>query len=298
MHLEYIENKDINFNSYIENIFNKTEYSIKEKLEKYVSLFDEIQCVHQLYELYLYNLETMHERLLMYYNDEIYRRYDGEKADRIEVNALLINLISSGKTLVDSIEAFLKGEFDNSKFEEFKNMYIKNAYDEEFSYRIMYLLRNYAQHGGLPVSISIYGKYCIDIYQILNTKHFSITGEKESELKDITQKIFDQFGSEPRIALVKTVVTYNRLVLEIYYELLKVIEPECKSRYNSIQKIIADNPQLIINLKDSFEGMIVYKIVDDNMHMFSAKENYLNMFIDMIKGVKKNIDYYNSIDNE
>jgi hypothetical protein len=75
----------------------------------------------------------------------------------LDVNRLVLNYLSSIRTYLDHTETRLKREYgDNSEeYLKFKDL-TSAAYDENFSYRFLYKLRNYAQHCGLPTgSISL-----------------------------------------------------------------------------------------------------------------------------------------------
>lgn len=70
----------------------------------------------------------------------------------IQINKGVLNLLSSLKTLLDFAETYLKRKYGekSKQFQLFKKeQAIK--FDESFSYRFCYKLRNYAQHCGLPV---------------------------------------------------------------------------------------------------------------------------------------------------
>jgi len=72
-------------------------------------------------------------------------------------NRLFLNYLSSGRTLLDHTETYLKRKYGKSSKEILKFKYKTNkVYDESFEYRFMYKLRNYAQHCGLPINEIIY----------------------------------------------------------------------------------------------------------------------------------------------
>lgn len=69
----------------------------------------------------------------------------------LDINRHILNILSSIRTYLDHTETRIKREY-GSNSEEFLNFKTQTskAYDENFSYRFLYKLRNYAQHCGLP----------------------------------------------------------------------------------------------------------------------------------------------------
>jgi hypothetical protein len=69
----------------------------------------------------------------------------------LEINRLILNLLSSIRTYLDHTETRFKREYGlaSDEFKIFKTETSK-TYDENFSYRFLYKLRNYSQHCGLP----------------------------------------------------------------------------------------------------------------------------------------------------
>jgi hypothetical protein len=69
----------------------------------------------------------------------------------LEVNRLILNLLSSIRTYLNHTETKLKREYgvESDEFKMFK-IETSRAYDENFAYRFLYKLRNFSQHCGLP----------------------------------------------------------------------------------------------------------------------------------------------------
>lgn len=67
-------------------------------------------------------------------------------------NRLLFNLLSSGRTLIDHQETYLKKRYgkDSEEVSQYKKV-TNEVYDSSFEYRFIYKLRNYAQHCGFPI---------------------------------------------------------------------------------------------------------------------------------------------------
>ncbi|GAB4043144.1 hypothetical protein [Spirosoma litoris] len=72
---------------------------------------------------------------------------------KIELNRHMLNFLSSMRSYLDHSETFLKRQFgDKSKeYKEYK-LLTSSLYDNNFHYRFIYKLRNYAQHCGVPIN--------------------------------------------------------------------------------------------------------------------------------------------------
>lgn len=61
------------------------------------------------------------------------------------------NYLASYKSYIDGMNALLSRSFDKHIQIKFESL-VRKAYDDNFEYRFMYNLRNYAQHCGAPIS--------------------------------------------------------------------------------------------------------------------------------------------------
>lgn len=70
----------------------------------------------------------------------------------LNTNRLFLNYLSSVRTFIDHIDVFLHRNFGKKSHQylQFKKM-LTVFYDNSFTYRFFYKLRNYAQHVGLPI---------------------------------------------------------------------------------------------------------------------------------------------------
>jgi hypothetical protein len=77
-------------------------------------------------------------------------RYDLDALGH-EVNINLLNLMMSARTFLDHMETFIKREYgkDSEEINLFKKL-AADEFDNRFSYKFMYKLRNYVQHCGMP----------------------------------------------------------------------------------------------------------------------------------------------------
>lgn len=109
----------------------------------------------QLFKIILWNLkdyfDTIENYRIAFANRTI--AYPDNKQPDLEINRRLINFLTSVTTYLTYSENLLSQKYgeQSSNFENFKQ-YTAHEFDNHFSYRFLYHLRNYAQHGGLPIT--------------------------------------------------------------------------------------------------------------------------------------------------
>lgn len=117
--------------------------------QRYLDMTYHVQELDQLYRMMLYNLEKIFRDYDLLFDDRVYT-YNGQEVDVLQLNALIGNAISSARTLIESVEVFDKAYIDSDG--TFKTYYISKAYDKWMAYRMVDFLRNYMQHGHVPIS--------------------------------------------------------------------------------------------------------------------------------------------------
>jgi hypothetical protein len=113
--------------------------------------FDKAQ---RLYIIFERNVATLGAFLAHVLESHVLSALDTHAALRghlIEVDRLLLNILTSMRTFTDHAETHLKRKFGSSSAEpgRFKEA-CSREYDRHFCYRFMYQFRNYSQHCGLP----------------------------------------------------------------------------------------------------------------------------------------------------
>lgn len=124
----------------------------------YLKDLNEYQKENSLFDIIPLNHEDFHSKI------EYYKRvYKINVADGhsiyIDLNRHILNCLFSFRTYLDHTEFKLKKKFgDSSKeYNHFKTL-ISESFDQNFSYRFLYKLRNYAQHCGLPTGSIIFNE--------------------------------------------------------------------------------------------------------------------------------------------
>lgn len=266
-----IEHTDVNLDNINLPELSKEELLDIEKMVEFTRHFLEI---NQLYRVFQVNLNKILYHYTLNTNDTIEKMTecnDGVE-DIIIINALVINYISSAKTFTEAIENFnidKLGEYTNVLF---KDTCLSKIYDKTFSYRLLIRLRDYSQHGHLPVYESWDKKYSFDLDQILNTPHFRHNSKLEKEMNEIKEKIVEQYMDNPRIMFTRTIAEFQLCIMEIYKSFIELITPEMKRIVGIIDELVKKRPEIIYNSKDMFNGYILYEIKDKSIHCINPND--------------------------
>lgn len=251
-----------------------------------------IQEIEQLFSVFRFNLNNMQNYYIMNNDDTINRRivFEFEVDDDIGINALVINYLSSAKTLIESIETFMKeniGENSN-KYQDFKNNCLSNIYDENFSYRLLIHLRDFAQHGHLPVNRDFNSdKYCFDLDTIILTPHFNHNKKLRDEMEKYRIEKYNKYTDNPRIMFTKSIAEFNICILKIYVKVLNEIENILLNSIKELEIILDTRPDIVYNSNDCFNGWAFYNIFEvSNYDCFNPKDDPMKMFMNFKKNTE------------
>jgi hypothetical protein len=101
----------------------------------------------------------------------------------VEINRCLLNWLSSLRTFLDHSEFNLKKRYGHNSDEvKLFESACARAYDNHFSYRFTYRLRNYAQHCGLPLGTLSLGSK-LDQQTGATTSYFRVCFNRDELLK-------------------------------------------------------------------------------------------------------------------
>ena len=285
----------------IDSLLETITESDKRIFLNYVELTRHIIELDQLFNVFRYNLTNLLKHFTIFTNDLI--ESTGEKLTEdqyyYQINALTINLISSAKTLTESIEVCMKNFLAEKDFKSFKNKILSKPYDEHFSYRFLLHMRNYSQHGHLPVNIHQQRVY-FDLDEILAMPHFDFNGQLKKELDVLRKDIYNQFRDSPRISYVYTVAKFNLVITEIYFNYLKEIKPILIKLNDEKNELLLNTKFQLINSDGSSSDMLFYEFDGENYHCFNRKDNSISMYADIKREVKKILkveeQYYKEIE--
>ena len=247
-------------------------------IQTYVEVTRHVQEIHQLFELFRYNLKRLLSVYELNSGNRIKRHtpYFEEFSDRIELNALVINYISAGKTLVDSLRSCIEHAYSedistNEKFSKF----LSSVYDGCFSYRLLTRLRDFAQHGHLPVSVSD-GIIRFDIAQIINTPHFNHNKTILKEMKKFDEELVVIQKTQSHYVFTLAVAEYTVSMCHVYHHFWLTLQNAFSAAEKNLQTLVAEVPECIIHKNNDLNGWLFY-LVDNVLHTFNTAEDSLSM---------------------
>ena len=264
----------------------------KSCIHYFIEINRHIQEVDKLFHVFRFNLNSMLHYYTIMNTDRIKRKsiFDIETSDYIAINALTINILSSGKTLIEAIENFLKDKTgdDSELYQTFKTQCLSKKYDQYFSYRFLLRLRDFSQHGHLPITVDINNICCIDIDQILLTPHFSHNKTILQQIENIRNELHDKHTSYPKIAFTLSIAEFNICITEIYVEFLDFIEKILYDSINKMKTLLINRPELIHKSSDTLNGFVLYELDDTyNIHAFNPQGDSKAMYLECKNNANK-----------
>lgn len=260
---------------------------------EHVDLIKVVTESNQLFDVFYFNLLNMRNSIVLSIGDTAtktihYPNYDSEF---IAINAFVINLISSAKTLTEFLGNSAKKWLseDSSPKDKF-NQYLSDIYDTQYIYRLLINLRNYAQHGNIPVS-SHDGLYGFDFTQIINPSFFTIKGNHKKDLEHFIEVCEIPGENIPYLSLTLTLANFTVQVIDIYRKYLYYMRKTVSSSYKNIKKIISDDSTLVCHKHKLFKNHIFYDCDDRSLHCFDISVNP-NATMNLYQ--KKVADIYNA----
>lgn len=241
----------------------------------FLSALDELHTINQFYHIYIFNFYQILYHFELDTNDNI-RKQNGLNGDEfIIINSLLINLMSSSKTLVDLLIQFDK------KYSQKLEKKINKIYDSEFSYILIMTLRNFALHGHIPLSFS-QNKYSFNLDYILKEgEKFNFSKSSKEAFIRIRDEIRHLYGDIANIVFTKILMDFHLNLLKIHYHFYLENQSLLESFFKSVElklqkeKRKIKNGQLIIEIDGECHSIIMSsKIALLNKLMQEAKINF------------------------
>lgn len=172
----------------------------------------------------------------------------------LNINRLFLNYVFSFRTYIDHLETFLKRTYGDKSNEvtDFKKL-TGELYDNNFEYRFLYKLRNYAQHCGLPIDIfNINPSINSDVYDVKINIQFN---------SNLLLEKFDAWGAQLKRELSElnsnfdveeVAVEFFKLTKEIQKWFLKLIELTKGIIEAKVQEISGGKVQTLENLSITY----------------------------------------------
>ena len=87
--------------------------------ETYVETTRHLQEIHQLYQIFIFQIENFLSRYTLYNSGGVYKNHDvfdrllpaDSDSDHIAINVHIISIISAGRTLSESMESYIKENY-------------------------------------------------------------------------------------------------------------------------------------------------------------------------------------------
>ena len=228
--------------------------------------------------------------------DKTLKQIAEKKADQsifdylfLDINRLILNFLSSIRTYLDHTETRLKKQYgkDSSEFKIFKEK-TSYAYDNNFSYRFLYKLRNFAQHCGLPASAfnitsSDEGNF-LKLSLVRNDliKNYDGWGKLKTELANQDEQFDILELLLVKIDLLKVINTdINRLTYEYYkeagFELLHLLLKTKGMKGGPCLVASKGNPKGLNLVISHFPFEIIGKVTGAEIKIINAStNNYVN----------------------
>lgn len=247
-------------------------------ISTYVETTRYLQEIHQLFNVFQYNLRVLLSTYELNNSDSIKRNKPAfeDFDDRIEINALTISLISAGKTLVDALESCVGVICSESSSAKDFSLFLSGIYDSSFSYRLLTRLRDFSQHGHIPVSIT-QEKFRFDIAQILATPHFRHNAALKGEMRTFSEELLLKVQSEANYVYTTAIAEFAVSIFKIYSKFYLYIEEAFNETVLDFRKILSDNPMALYH-KDTRYNDCLFYLVDDILHVINTSQNSKEMF--------------------
>lgn len=227
----------------------------------YVEINRHVQEINQLFDVFQFNIE----RLMMNYeirsDDFVIRKtgFETESSDFIAINAFLINIISSGRSLTDTLDVCMANAYGDAS-DKYCDFITRKAtvYDGKFAYRFFYHLRNFSQHNHLLVSAE--KNFCFfDTAQILSTPHYKANKKMWEELERICEEIRERYKDNFRISLSRCLIEYIAGIAEVYKFFWECIKDRLFELKGEIDEALKREPEILEHGNEKFNGYIIYQ---------------------------------------
>lgn len=161
-------------------------------------------------------------------------------------NRLLFNLLSTGRLYIEQIDKDLVLLYGSDSAEETSlNESLSKQYDKRFGYRFMELLRNYAQHRSIPVTVvqvsydteqeTPDGHTCIRYRPMLKFDKITEWSRLKGQVRGELRSHVDSTGS---IDLVPHVRDYIEGLNEVHSEARCILHPRIESAETIVNAIL------------------------------------------------------------
>lgn len=238
-------------------------------VDEFVELARHVKEIYGLFRVFLFNIEALRENYELYAYGGCFRTgvlADSED-DYFKINAYVINILTAGKALKDSMETFVSSNLAEGSSERiaFDNAN-HSLYDGCFSYRFLLRLRDYTQHAHLPVDCFA-GVYNFNLATIQAKPHFDHNAKMEAEMLRFRDEMIKLYNSNPTLSLTLTLAEYVSVLLSLLSKFFDIVKPIMYAATQRYLEVAARYSSNVIN------GGFVYAIIDNIAHLIDINDN-------------------------
>lgn len=267
--------------------FNPPTEEQEKVLRNYMTMFGHLQELDQLYRIMLFQLDQLFACFDLRFNDEVYSR-QGKEPDPVRINGLIGNAVASARTLVESMEIFDKSYL--SEEGRFKKDYISKAYDTNFSYRFIDFMRNYMQHGHLPISFDGKKLY-FDLSELLEVVHLKWNAKLKQQLENLEGQLKEWKVSHKRLNCVWMLYEYFLLVHTLYLEFYRYSEYDLTQSIRKKEQVLEQLEDQMFELRgQKFLG--VWMDERRELHGFFTEDRLKETLCDRIAFAEQKLQCY------
>ena len=167
---------------------------------------------------------------------------------------------------------------------------VSEAYDEYFSYRFTECIRNYIQHGHIPISFDG-EKIFFQISEILDVTHFMFNKKLKKQLENIEKELIDHGVMETRLGVVPVLYEYFLLIHMIVLEFFRFVKSYFIEHFLEVKKILLENPDHVVDIHGN-KFVCVYLDEGNSMHDFVLPDNVEKDIDDQINNAQLKLEQY------
>lgn len=248
--------------------------------QRYVEMARHLQEIHSLFLIFQFNLHQLQKEYTLMSDGAVFcgtRPADLEE-DYIAINAHIRNIISAGKTLTESMECFIKTGYPPTA-DGYQETYLQHSheiYDNSFAYRFLIRMRDYAQHGHVPVDCENH-HYHFNLLHILNKPHHNHNRTLAHQMQQATDEILEFYRDIPTLGLTNTLAEFTASLLSIYQIFWQLVDRPFQTVISDFQAISAQYPENIITPPDSSARLFLYEITDGWVQTCDLTDDSLTM---------------------
>lgn len=268
--------------------YELSDYDLSKEIESIIDEYNEINKIYYQLENFFNIVEEEYYEISMYENEaKIAKHFTGDK-----VNKLVIDYVSNFRLTINYFDNKVKKVFSEkqNEWKRIENFYFENY----FSYRLIYHLRNYVQHVGIPID-NVSRK--LVNYNGVEELLIEFNMDRRELLKDglhkeVKSTLIELYDGQDYISIMPLIHESSKILHNLYSIFNKYFFDKYFTDLNRISQALYKN-----NLRGNLKKLVVTKdyLISGNMDGVEEYDlvSYEKVVIFKNK-VKKIIESYNS----